>query len=70
MKHWRRCASSDVAWGRLVSKCDEVNTQALEVLRMKTSWDGKDKGKRVLKNNISEVSMDSQRPVEASEGLL
>ena len=60
LRHWRRCASSDVAWGRLVSKCDEVSTQALKVLRKKTSWDGKDKGKRVLKDNISEVSMDSQ----------
>lgn len=21
LKHWRRCASSDVAWGKLISKC-------------------------------------------------
>lgn len=37
-----------------------ISSKVLEVLRKRASWDGKEKGKRVLKNNISEVSMDSQ----------
>lgn len=62
LKHWRRCAPSDVAWGKLISRYGEVSSKVLEVLGKRASWDGKEKGKRkrVLKNNISEVSMDSQ----------
>ena len=35
LKHWRRCSSSEVAWGKLVGKLDESEAAALERLRKK-----------------------------------
>ena len=60
LKHWRRCSSSEVAWGKLVGKLDESEAAALERLRKKTTWDGKQEPKkRQLKLHNSEVSQDS-----------
>ena len=46
LKHWRRCSSSEVAWGKLVGKLDESEAAALERLRKKTTWDGKQETKK------------------------
>ena len=55
LKHWRRCSSSEVAWGKLVGKLDESEAAALERLRKKTTWDGKQEPKkRQLKLHNSE----------------
>ena len=60
LKHWRRCSSSEVAWGKLVGKLDESEAAALERLKKKTTWDGKQEPKkRQLKLHNSEVSQDS-----------
>ena len=60
LKHWGRCSSSEVAWGKLVGKLDESEAAALERLRKKTTWDGKQEPKkRQLKLHNSEVSQDS-----------
>jgi hypothetical protein len=60
LKHWRSCSSSEVAWNRLIGKLDESEAAALERLRKKTTWDGKQEPKkRQLKLHNSEVSQDS-----------
>eukprot|EP00435_Cladocopium_sp_Y103_P042376 s2929_g11.t1 len=76
LKHWRRISSSDVAWGKLISKLDESDAKILERLRKKTTENGKQQGpkKRQLKLNLSEVSKDSSgwpnmvsEPVDSEE---
>ena len=46
LKHWRSCSSSEVAWNRLIGKLDESEAAALERLRKKTTWNGKQETKK------------------------